>query len=163
MRNCCSLLLVPVLCVLVGCGGGIGTVPVSGKVLVDGQPLEDVVVLFSPTASDGRAASGRTNASGEFVLTTEVNGDGALPGSYQVGVSKYEQDMPDALQGEVDPSDEAAMDAMYKALEKRGREVKSKALIAAKYTNPAGSGLTADVKEDGGEGGNVFTFEVSKK
>lgn len=144
------------LLALTGCGGsGIGTVPATGQILVDGQPMEGVMVIFNPTTEGGRAASGRTDAEGNFVLTTVENGDGALPGSYQVAVSKHEN-AEDDLPKEVDPNDEASLDAIYGQLDTR-KQTKSKNLIADMYSNHLGSGLTAEVTS-GGE--NNFTFEV---
>jgi hypothetical protein len=160
VRSFCSSLfgLVALLALgsLVGCGGsGIGTVPAEGTVLVDGQPMEGVMVVFNPDDEGGRAASGRTDAEGHFVLTTEVNGDGALPGSYKISVSKHEN-AEDDLPKEVDPDDEASLDAIYGQLDTR-KQAKSKNLIAEMYSNYMGSGLTAEVTS-GGE--NNFTFEV---
>ncbi len=141
---------------LVGCGGsGLPTVPVTGQVLVDGQPMEGVSVVFNPVDAGGRAASGVTDAEGKFTLTTEVNGDGALPGSYKVAVSKYlvaDDDLPE----NVDPDDEASMDAIYGSLD-TSKDQENTPLIDPMYSNPDGSGLVADVKKDGE---NHFVFEV---
>ncbi|MCA9193467.1 MAG: carboxypeptidase regulatory-like domain-containing protein [Planctomycetales bacterium] len=145
-----------------GCGDpGIGTVPVKGKVLVDGNPLEGVVVVFNPSeGSSGRAASGRTDAQGIYALTTVVNGDGALPGDYKISVSKYENE-DDGLPKEVDPNSESSLDDIYGKLDTR-KEVKSKNFIAEKYSNHFGSGLTATVS-DSGENNFDFNVEGSKK
>lgn len=77
--------------VLVGCAGGqgkLGTVPVSGTVTLDGQPVPGATVTFKPKSSDGRAASAVTDTNGRFTLTTVQGGDGALPGSYGVAITK---------------------------------------------------------------------------
>ncbi|MCA9126674.1 MAG: carboxypeptidase regulatory-like domain-containing protein [Planctomycetales bacterium] len=148
-------LLMGLLLLVSGCGpGGIGTVPVTGTVLVDGEPMEGVMVVFNP-GDGGRAASGRTDAQGVYTLTTEVNGDGALPGSYQISVSKHEAEEDD-LPKEVDPNDEASLDAIYSKVDAR-KTAKSKNLIEDMYSNYRGSGLTAEVKS-GGE--NKFDFNV---
>ncbi|RMF39873.1 MAG: hypothetical protein D6753_12765 [Planctomycetota bacterium] len=141
---------------LAGCGGSsLPTVPVTGKVLVDGQPMEGVSVVFNPVDASGRAASGVTDAEGKFTLTTEVNGDGALPGSYKVAISKYLV-ADDNLPEEVNPDDEASMDAIYGSLD-TSKEQANKPLIDPMYSDPNGSGLTAEVKKDGE---NYFEFEV---
>ena len=147
---------------LVGCGGGLGTVPVSGTVTVDGNPMEGVIIQFLPDDPSGMAASGTTDGSGAFKLTTEINGDGALPGSYKVTVSKFEV-KDDGVPENLDMESEEDMDAAYGALDNMGEETKpteDKSLIAAKFAAAATSGLTATVTEEGNEG---LTFEVTSK
>ena len=146
--------------VLAGCvDDSLGTVPVTGVVELDGKPVEGATVVFKPDG-EGRAASGTTDAQGKFKLTTEVNGDGALPGNYKVGVTKYEGGGLDLPKIE-DASDSAAMDAIYNAAEKQGKTGKpAKNLVGAKYSNPDGSGLTAEVKDSGT---NEFSFKVTSK
>jgi len=43
------------LCLIAGCGGGESLTPVSGKVAIDGQPLNEGSIQFAPT--DGKAPS----------------------------------------------------------------------------------------------------------
>lgn len=67
-------------------------IPVSGKVLLDGQPLSDAMVILVPypSAVAGQLpARGATNADGEFQATTYRNGDGAAVGKYKVTVQFY--------------------------------------------------------------------------
>ncbi len=159
-------LLAATLCLLTlplltGCGDpGIGAIPVSGTVTVDGTPMEGVMVVFNPVEGT-RAASGRTDAEGKFSLTTEINGDGALPGEYKISITKHlaaEDDLP----AEVDPDDESSLDNIYGKLD-TSKDQKSKNLIHAQYENPLGSGLSATVTSD--ETKNVFEWDVkgSKK
>lgn len=146
---CLSLLCcfgVLVLCA--GCGGS-GTAQVTGKVTLDGSPLEGATVAFAPVG-EGQAASGKTDASGTYNLTTFVNNDGALPGSYKVTISKVE----DAAGGAGSGSE----DDIYAAMEKSGKNVMAegsdrseevvKELVPAKYTVAETSGLTAEVTSD---------------
>lgn len=156
-----SALIAACCTTMVGCGGsGLGTVPVSGKVLVDGQPMEGVVVVFNPDDPEGRAASGTTDANGEYKLTTETNGDGALPGSYKIQVTKYEGGQPD-VPDTTGMTEEEAMDAMYAARDKAGDEPPAKNLIADRFGNSAGSGLNYQVTESGPN--EVPPLEVSAK
>jgi len=77
----------------VGCSSGPSrpaTYPVSGTVTWKGQPLEAARVVFVPTTAGVEAASGVTDATGKYQLTTFVAGDGAQPGEYRVKVSKYD-------------------------------------------------------------------------
>lgn len=146
---------------LTGCGDpGIGAVPVSGTITVDGKPMEGVMVVFNPV--DGtRAASGRTDAEGKYSLTTEINGDGALPGEYKISATKHLVE-DDDLPKEVDPNDEGSLDNIYSKLD-TSKTQKSKNLIHAQYENPLGSGLSANVTSD--ESKNVFDWDIkgSKK
>lgn len=156
-----SVSLVALVCIclaLTGCGGSsLGTVPVEGSVMIDGKPIAGITVVFSPD-SGGRAASGQTDESGNYKLTTEINGDGALPGTYKVTISKVEVE-EDTLPETVDPNSAESMDAIYGALDTK-KEPKSKNLVAKKYANAATSGLTATVNA---EGENKFPFEVTSK
>lgn len=73
---------VGLVCVcLVGCGRKANVVPVSGKVIVDGQPLANVAVNFGPLTGglDGAyAAYGKTDAAGRYTLKLV---DGGQPGA----------------------------------------------------------------------------------
>jgi len=88
-------LLVVLAVNLVGCSDGkLKTEPVRGIVTLDGVPLEDASVNFTPkNPGEGTASFGRTNAKGEYLLQTLLgNVDaGTLPGEYVVTVSKHIQ------------------------------------------------------------------------
>ena len=131
-------------CGLLGCGGGgstlEGTVPVSGIVTQSGAPLEGAAVTFAPTGG-GRAASGLTDASGEFTMTTLDPGDGAFPGDYQVAITKKE------MSGKEYTEDEA--NAYYNQHQRQPPAPEMKNLIDEKYSQAGTSGLTATVPEDG--------------
>ncbi len=145
MRWSCVLAAVVVL----GCAKGGDpnrpqTYPATGTVTYNGQPVSEATVLLISTTSGGRGASGMTDASGNFTLTTFEAGDGALPGSYKVRITKTIVEDAPAEPGEpTAPGEEPNMGTQ-------------KDLIPAKYKDPNESGLTADVKE----GPNTFTFEL---
>lgn len=142
----------------VGCGGGVdsGAVPVSGVVTLDGSPLEGATVTFAPASAGGKAASGVTDATGKYQLTTLNPNDGALPGSYNVGVTKLEGGGQDVdLSGLSEEEATAkAMEMHYKgggadaAVSKQGAKA-AKNLIPQKYSMPKSSGLKADVPDSG--------------
>ena len=74
-----------------GCGGEkkIAVHPVKGQVLYDGKPAAGVQVFLSPTSAPMRPQIpsnpyGKTDANGEFTITTFTDGDGAAEGGYQV-------------------------------------------------------------------------------
>jgi hypothetical protein len=60
-------------------------VPVSGVVLIDGQPLTRGHVKFVP--SHGRPSVGKIGEDGKFTLTCFDGGDGAIPGTHRVQVA----------------------------------------------------------------------------
>jgi len=79
-----------------GCGDGRPQlVPVSGRVLIDGQPVECGNIRFTP--KDYRAASGKLGAGGRFELTTYEAGDGCIPGKHAVTVNAREIISPDSI------------------------------------------------------------------
>ena len=85
------------LVVVAGCSGGPAvdpnrpaTVDAGGTVTYNGQPLEGATVAFLPKTPTDPGASGRTDAAGKFKLTAFAPGDGAVPGSYLVTISKVE-------------------------------------------------------------------------
>jgi hypothetical protein len=77
--------------VLSGCGGAkiSGLVSAEGVVMLDGQAVEGVSIVFSPSAGSGgdRYATSISGSGGKFVLDT-VGSRGVLPGKYNVTLSK---------------------------------------------------------------------------
>ena len=153
MRSCFALALVMLVSVgVLGCGakGGLeGTVPVTGTLKQKGAPLEGATVTFVAVTKGVRAASGVTDASGQFKLTTLQSGDGAFPGDFKVIVTKTE------VVGKVYTSEEA--NAYYTQNKTRPPAPEFKDLVDKKYGNTETSGLKATVKQ--GEA-NDFTFEI---
>lgn len=71
---------------LAGCGDGRPErVPVSGRVLIDGKPLEGGSIRFYP--GDHRAASSSIGPDGTFALSTYERGDGCVTGVHPVSVN----------------------------------------------------------------------------
>jgi len=90
-----QLLIVLLITLAVGgCGGpkGIPTNYVEGIVTLDGTPLESALITFIPAASDGKVATGNTDAAGKYTLTSDggVPQKGALAGDYTVTVTKMD-------------------------------------------------------------------------
>jgi len=84
-----------------GCGGE-SMPPVGGVVTMDGEPLEGVMVMFSPKGA-GSPAVAVTKADGSFaVQETTGDGIGALAGNYVVTFSKMEARW-DGRSYEIDP------------------------------------------------------------
>lgn len=77
------------LVVTVGCGAGRPElVPVSGRVLIDGKPLEYGFIRVSP--ANARAATGKIDKDGRFNLKTFEDGDGVVPGEHPVTIKAGE-------------------------------------------------------------------------
>ena len=81
-------ILAPILLILVsGCGPQIAEV--RGKVTFEGKPVTAGIVTFAPKVPEGqflagRPASAMPDEKGEFRLTTNSKGDGALVGIHNV-------------------------------------------------------------------------------
>ena len=69
---------------VVGCGAR--TSAVQGVVLLDGKPVPNASVQFVPQGA-GRDATGHTDASGAFSMSTLQPGDGVVAGEYKVVIS----------------------------------------------------------------------------
>jgi hypothetical protein len=85
------LLILPSL--VAGCGKDYETVPVSGRVTLDGAPLADVGITFVPLAENkqnpniGPGSLGKTDAEGRFTLRTTEGDKGAVPTEHIVRMS----------------------------------------------------------------------------
>ncbi len=76
-------------CLCAGCSDGRpGIVPVSGQVLIDGEPLTHGFVRFAPPNS--RVAMGRLDKEGHFRLTSFESGDGAVVGNHRIAIKSHE-------------------------------------------------------------------------
>ncbi|MCL2346745.1 MAG: hypothetical protein FWC50_00645 [Planctomycetaceae bacterium] len=91
------LTLLAALFFVAGCPGNSGprVYLVTGKVTLDGEPLPDATLIFSPVSQSGTAlsASGRTNADGVYFIqtTTGKPQGGTTPGEYKVCFSKTKE------------------------------------------------------------------------
>lgn len=72
-----------------GCDKRPTRVPVSGQVLIDGQPLKYGAVIFVPDG--GRSSMGTLDERGHFSLTCFTSNDGALLGKHKVQIIATEQ------------------------------------------------------------------------
>jgi hypothetical protein len=80
-----SLLVVLLACVVAGgCSRGPTLVPATGRVTLNGKPLDTGAIMVQPTA--GPAAQAKINPDGTFQLSTFKPGDGAIVGAAAVRV-----------------------------------------------------------------------------
>jgi hypothetical protein len=136
------LAFIACLALLVGCSSATG-VPVTGKVTLDGEPVENAAVMFMPSGP-GQPATGATDKAGNFALHIGGQTDLIPPGQYQVGITKKNISgvtSADGLSGEVGP-----------------QGIKEEWIVPQKYSDPKTSGLTADVQP----GMKPLEFNLSK-
>jgi hypothetical protein len=142
-RSCLLLAVLTATCVgLLGCGGSTklaGVTAVNGTVTQKGTPVAGATVTLVPTTQGARAASGITDATGKFTLTTLTPGDGAFPGDYQVTVTKMEKVGKEYTQEEAN--------AYYAQNQTYPPSPETKSVLDAKYADAKTSGLKASVKK----------------
>ena len=162
--NYCLLALGLAACVvgLTGCPGQatVDAEYVVGVVTLDGTPVADATVMFSPvTAGQGLPATGRTDASGVYKLTATASegaaaepGAGTLPGEYYVGVIKSVTEAP--------MSEEEAFEKGVEFVPPPpGQAPEMKHEVPGKYNNPKESGLKVTVEA----GSNDIPIELTSE
>ncbi len=120
------------------------TVDASGVVLLNNEPVENASVVFAPIEPGEHAASARTNKRGEFQLKAFPSKDGAVPGSYNVAVSKTVESM---MEYEIADPGEDAEHAEEPVQTEEG--VGWENVLPKQYANPMNSGLEFDIPADG--------------
>jgi hypothetical protein len=133
--------VVLVLLASIGCGSNAKLVPVSGTVTYKGKPVANADVTFAPE-DGGRVATGHTDASGKFSLTTLALNDGASVGNHRVSVTARGPDRP--------PKPGETSSGMP------GEMMPGEPTIPAKYFAPDTSGITQEVKR----GTNHVTLDL---
>ena len=120
-----------------GCGPSTShlpkTVPASGVVTLDGNPVDGAQVVIVPAAEGTTGATAVTDASGHFALRAYPEKDGAIPGEYKVQVSKTVEVKITGKSGSLDGGD----------------PVRFEFGVPAKYTSVKSSGLTASIPDTG--------------
>ena len=158
---CARCLVLSALAFLCGCGGSTAfpkTYPVTGTVKVNGKPIEGAIVTFQLEAAKENAI-GTTDAKGEFILSMFRPSDGAIPGQYNVAISK-----PDAaaVVADTPPPGQIAsgeLPADYAPPIEGARPAggAKKSEIPAKYSNSQTSALRATVSDSAA---NHFDFDL---
>jgi hypothetical protein len=144
------VLYMPLL-LLAGCFGGGDqwtkdlpeTVNASGVVLLNGQPVENATVVFAPVEPGTHPAKARTNKKGEFTADAFPSKGGAVPGTYQVAVSKtIETTM-------TYPAFNPGEDAEHAEAAGPTQGVGWKNVLPQQYANPFNSGLEVVIPPEG--------------
>jgi hypothetical protein len=126
-------------CILVaalGCSADndrVNVYPVTGKVLVGGQPAEGAIVTFYAASEEMRERkvpppTATVDASGAFRLSSYEPDDGAPAGEFKVTIVWHEPPPPNAV-----------------------GVFAQKDRLLGRYTNPQTSALTARIEQGGGE------------
>jgi hypothetical protein len=132
-----SLFLVLVTLCCIGCSKNVG---VHGKVTFpDGKPLDLGMVCFQ---GESFVYRGMIGTDGTFQMTTQKQGDGVIPGTYQVFITGAAKGKPLPPNVKFDP-DGAPPDEPPIPM------------IAEKFTSPATSGVTCTVAR-----GMALPFEI---
>lgn len=134
----------------IGCQSGTAenprTYPTTGTVTLNGEPVEGATVSYVPQG-EGQTAVGVTNAAGKYELTTFAKGDGALPGSYQVKVVKFEGAESEPVTGEAAPGAIEGDESYVPPDDGAAPAPVSTNQLPEKYADPVQSGLTATISE----------------
>ncbi|HID78716.1 MAG TPA: hypothetical protein EYP56_22325 [Planctomycetaceae bacterium] len=110
--------------VLAGCGSRYDLGRVQGRVTIDGQPAEGLVVQFQPTAKRGSSSAAITDADGWYQLMYTFNTPGAELGEHIVTIRSaaeyYEEDCAQAA-GTTAPGQANRLLAQRRVTVKAGR------------------------------------------
>lgn len=123
----------------IGCESNANVAAVDGVIRLDGQPLSQGMVHFTPKA--GRGAKGMIQSDGTFRLGTYSDADGALIGVHRVSITSSEQ-----------PTGPPNFDV--------DRPAVTKSRIPVSYASADTSHLTFEVK---GDQDNHAVFDLTNK
>lgn len=142
------LFLVVLVAFVPACGDKkLKTEGVTGTVTLDGQPLPNATVYFTPLDGSGNEAVGTTDSNGVYRLQTLLGkvDAGTTPGKYSVKFSCYEE----FETGKTYTNDEG----------KEIPETDERSIIPQKYESAQTSGFEAEVVK----GANTFDFDLQSK
>ncbi len=131
------------------------TFSVTGTVTHNGEAVEGAAVTFAPDGT-GHAASGTTDASGKYTLTTFKADDGAVAGQYGVKIIKTEGGADAGGDAGFEPVEPGGAPALDDQGAEGAEDAGPKQLLPEKYADPSTSGFTAAVVE----GSNTFDFAL---
>jgi hypothetical protein len=133
-----------------GCGKG-KLYKLEGVVTLNDQPVPGATVTFIPTGS-GPPASGLTDETGTFRLTTYNTGDGVKEGEYKVTVKVSEAGSGGGAGPDVnDPAATTKAMAEYakKSRENKAADAKKKPVVHLNYSDAGKTPLRQQVPSDG--------------
>lgn len=125
-----------------GCGGSdrVRVYPVSGTVTLDGQPMKGGgSIAFFPTGKQvGKTPGGEIDDSGNYVLNTYGEADGAMAGPFRVVISQVTANEPEPTPDGTPPPQQS-------------NALPAKDFIPLIYSDAQNSPLTATVDESPNE------------
>lgn len=141
-----------------GDGNRLSVYPVSGKITMAGAPVANAIVTFSPKGNQP-VAIGRTDAQGQYKMTTYDANDGAAAGEFVVLVSK---EAPAAASSAPPAHGVTAISTPQMAHAARGGKKagdasESSSVLPSKYSDRGKSDLALTVKSSGE---NVGDFDL---
>ncbi len=146
---------------LVGCGPDVPADfpplhPTQVTVTLDGQPLPDATVSFSPADGGRWLATGITDTAGQCWMRTLAEYEGVVAGDYRVSVRKFtEAGMPPELAAMEDTHSTEYVE-LYEKLLAEGKLDEPQPLVPERYLLPTTSGFEVTVTE----GSNEFTLDL---
>lgn len=129
------------------------TVPAEGVLLLDGQGVEGAAIVLSPNDPGGYAASAISGSGGRFRLQAFPTKEGAVPGSYQVVVTKNEQSDTGAWKPE-----DFGEDAAHAAESPPPSTLKN--VLPAQFADAKTSGVSVTIPPDGS---SDLTIDLNSK
>lgn len=109
--------LMAILVISLGCGSrGPEIASVSGRVTMDGKPLANATIVFSP--ENGRPAGARTDADGNYVLNFTEGRQGAIPGPNTIQITTVRDAEKDENGKTVVPGSKETVPMEYNAASK---------------------------------------------
>tara|TARA_R110002111_G_scaffold262862_2_gene342004 strand:+ start:9389 stop:9802 length:414 start_codon:yes stop_codon:yes gene_type:complete len=132
---------------------------VSGIVTMNGSPLADVVVVFTP--EKGNPSSGRTDASGKYVLFYRENAEGAIVGSHKVSITSKQTFNPSS-KGESEIEEAIPIDSPT-GPDSNMPPIKLPAGTFKKESIPTKYNTKTELKADVIAGENTFDFDLKSK
>ncbi|MEM7475508.1 MAG: hypothetical protein AAF483_11005 [Planctomycetota bacterium] len=134
----------------VGCGGsnkGPRTVPASGIITLDGQPVHDAAIVFTDAKGE-YFAHARSDEEGKFSLNAFEYKTGAVPGEYMVAIqrtvvneSQFDEEPEEEGSAEEPPEEESEHEG-----DDEGGAVRND--LPAKYATPS-EDFMFTIPEDG--------------
>ena len=133
--------------------------PVSGIVTLDGRPVPNAAVTFVSEVVFGRA-SGLTDESGRYELTTLEPRDGAITGSYRVAITDWSERI--AVYEELTIEERPCYDPYPSVQNKKPGDPSTEkkagsSLLPSRYADVTKSGLAAIVVR----GDNTINFALN--